>query len=168
MASIDIHEFRDRLKIDKHDLDGELEYHSVCLERIGREVAQLNTRQASLKKDLEAAEAMTIARLKEDTKLSNPLAEKEAQRDPWVIKAWTHYRDAKQEYEEWMALNLAWTARGYNLKTLADLHGQGYYQIDTTVGKRTTYSQIDVAGRAAIQEASARVAAQRGELRRRT
>lgn len=135
--SADIAEFRDRLRIDKHNLDGELEIQSECQERIGRQVEALTTSVARLKRMMEATEADVLEEVKrDDPKLSNPLAEKEVRRNSKFIRAWEEYHTLKQELGEWTRLYEAWVARGYSLKDLASLHGQQYYTVDSTTGTR--------------------------------
>jgi len=133
MPRPDILEFRAKLRIDKHDLDGELEVHAECQEAIARVVAGCNTLQLEAKRAVEAVEAEVVDALKRQSdKMSNPVAEKEAKRSSKYAAAWGAYQTARQLYEEWAGLHSAWVTRGYNLKTLADLHGQQYFSVTTT------------------------------------
>lgn len=125
--------FRNMLRINKHRLDDDLEIHAETQERISATLAKMNSRMLELKKSLEQTEAVVIGEVKErDPKLSNPLAEKEAKRDRSYISAWQAYQTARQEHEEWQGLYSAWQARGYNLKTLSDLHGAQYFAVSST------------------------------------
>lgn len=142
MASIDINQFRERVKINKHDLDGEIEIHSQSLERIGREVAQLGAKVDELKNEYERVEGVMIGRAKlSDEKITNPQADKMAKNMPEYIRAWRNYLDAKREHGEWVALLESWKSRGFGLRTLADLHGQQYFTVDSTA--RQMYKQHD-------------------------
>ena len=148
--------FRNMLRVNKHRLDDELEIQGETQERISSHLARLNSRQLELKKSLDSVEASVIARLKEgDSKLSNPIAEKEARRDRDYISAWQAWSVARQEYEEWLGLYEAWKSRGYALKTLADLYGDQYYAIDSA-GGRVPRDDPDAA-RARLREASNRI-----------
>lgn len=147
--------FRNMLRINKHRLDDELEIQAETQERISSHLARLNSRMLELKKSTDQTEASVIARLKDnDAKLSNPLAEKEAKRDREYMSAWQAYQVARQEYEEWLGLYEAWKSRGYQLKTLADLHGDQYFAIDYTTGKAAREAASDDA-RSRMREAAA-------------
>lgn len=134
MASLDIEQFRNRLRIDKHNLDGELEIHSQSQERIGREIVRLEAVMARAKDHLARVEARGLEQIKESNeKMTNPQADKEVKRRPDYQQAQNEYLNAKQEHGEWEKLYDSWVSRGYGMKTLADLHGQQYYSVDTTV-----------------------------------
>lgn len=123
---------RKMLKINRHRLDEELEVNSDIQERIGREVARRNSLMLEAKRMLTETEARVIADLKEaDPKLSNPIAEKEAQRHRDYRAAWTSYQVARQEHEEWEAAYKAWITRSYDLKALGELYGFQYFTIDS-------------------------------------
>lgn len=132
---MDLFKARSLLKINKHDLDSELERNAQVGEEIGREVAVANTAQLRLKRDLEATEAQVIASLKDaDAKMTNPIAEKEAKRNPRYLKGWDAYHEARQLYEEWDAIYKSWIGRGYDLKALGQLFSDQYFAINSVTG----------------------------------
>lgn len=164
MFSIDV--FRSMLRVDKHQLDAALEVQSETMERISSHTAVLNSRALELKKALDAEEAAVISELKaNDAKLSNPLAEKEARRDSRYKAAWREWADARQEHEEWQGLLSAWTARGYNLKTLADLYSNQYFQMTSVTGSGAD-ARLDAyeTRRSAMRQASAPTTPQRRRI----
>jgi hypothetical protein len=149
--------FRNMLRVNKHRLDDELEIQAETQERISSHLARLNSRQLELKKSLDATEALVISRLKDnDAKMSNPVAEKEARRDREYVAAWQAWSVARQEHEEWLGLYEAWKSRGYQLKTLADLHGDSYFTIDST-SSRSSLREDPEAARTRMREAAARL-----------
>lgn len=134
---LDIAYYRSLLRVDRNRLDDQLEQNAQSAEEIGREVARRTRNVADLKRELEVTEANIIARLKEaDSKLSNPIAEKEARGHRDYRAAWTIYQDAKQELEEWEAVKSAWHQRGFDMKALGELYAQQYFVVDS-VGHRS-------------------------------
>ncbi len=149
--------FRNMLRINKHRLDDELEIQAETQERISSHLAQLNSRQLELKKTLDQEAARIVAELKEASKISDTAADKEAKRDRAYITAWQAWLVARQEHEEWAGLYEAWKARGYQLKTLADLHGDQYFAV-TSAGAPVVRPGQEDGMRSRIREASARAA----------
>lgn len=130
---MDLTFYRSLLRIDKNRLDEALEVQADHQDRISEQVARLNTRSSDLKKTLEEVEARIIEDLKaDDPKLSNPIAEKEAKRHADWKRAWREYQAAREEFEVWTGLHMAWVSRGYQLKTLADLYASQYFAISST------------------------------------
>lgn len=126
----DLHTYRQMLRVNRHRLDEELELQAEMQERIGRMVAKVNSYMLEQKKGLEATEAEVIDDLKSnDSKLSNPVAEKEARRSKQYTAAWRAYQVARQDYEEWAALYEAWKQRGYSMRGLADLYRDQYFAV---------------------------------------
>jgi hypothetical protein len=128
-------ELRNMLRINRHRLDDELEIQAEILEKIGRSVVTLNSRQIELKRLLDVAEAKIIARIKEnDPKTTNPMAEKEAKDDREYLRAWQAYQAARSEHEEWESLYKAWHARGFDIKALGELFANQYFAINAVRG----------------------------------
>lgn len=131
-----IEEFIDRLKINRNSIDDELEIQAESQFHIAREVAALSEKVDNLKRDFKIVEADAIARAKEgDPKLTNPMAEKEAQRSTVVRAAFDELTATERTKANWVYLLDAWINRGRNLKALADLHGQQYFSVDSTYNR---------------------------------
>lgn len=128
-----LEEARSRLKVDKHNLDGELEVQSAMLEAIGRRLAEENTALARAKRDLEAAEDLALDRLiSDEPTLTNPQRERKIRRAPEFIKAHDAYISQKEVTEMWEALHKAWFNRGFDMRALAELFASQYFS-ETTV-----------------------------------
>ncbi len=151
--------FRNMLRINKHRLDEELEIQAETQERISSQTARLNSRQLELKKTLDQEAARIVAELKEAGKISDTAADKEARRNRDYVTAWQAWLVARQEHEEWLGLYEAWKSRGYQLKTLADLHGDQYFAIDSASGRAVQRPGQEDGMRSRLREASVAAAA---------
>jgi len=127
---MDIHYFRDRLRINKHDLDGELEVHADHLERIGRQVAAAARNRAKVKQNLEAVESRISSRiLRDEPRLAANKLEVLFKKEPEWRQAHDEVLDAEQSLSEWEALEKAWYSRGFDLRVLGELFGHQYFSI---------------------------------------
>lgn len=133
MHASPIHTFRDMLALSRHSLDDALEIQAAVMEAISHRCAELKSIAESAKDDLATVEAALAIELKQDdAKISVNMLDAAVQRAPRRTLCWVTYQEARQEHEEWVGLLAAWTARGYNIKTLSDLYGAQYFQLDST------------------------------------
>lgn len=130
----ELRDFRDRLRINKHRLDDELEVQSELQEQIARILAEKNAQMLELKDDLGKTEARLIEDFREGS--TKDLAEAKAKRHPDRTKAWERYQQAVRAFEEWSHLLDAWKARGRDLHTLGKLFGDSYFSLTSISGDR--------------------------------
>lgn len=164
----DIAFYRDRLRVNRHRLDEELEQHAQYLEEIGRECARLNreVERSRVKRDI--TQAQLVRRIKaNDPKATVPVIEAELTLDPGMLGANELLRDAQEEHAEWEALNRAWYQRGFDLKALGELYGAQYFSINSVTGPEPgeRRKQADEVVRRALRDASAAVDAERPHRR---
>ena len=133
---MNLQQYRNAVRINKHRLDDELEIQAQFLEDIGRWVALLDAKAAEAKEELERAEARIFVDLRNRSadKMTAPEISARVTTAPERIKAAQLHAQAVHELAEWKSLYEAWRGRGYALKTLADLHGQQYFSITSTGG----------------------------------
>jgi hypothetical protein len=154
---VNLQQYRNAVRINKHRLDDELEIQAQFLEDIGRQVALLDAKCAELKEELERTESRILIDLR------NRAADKMAAQEisarvttaPERIKASQLHAQAVHDLAEWKSLYEAWRGRGYALRTLADLHGQQYFSI-TSAGSETRApaERIDSSARMAMRAAT--------------
>jgi hypothetical protein len=150
---MELSEVRALLPINRHRLDDHLTTNSAVMEEIGREVAHRAGAVRDLKRRLDTLEAKLIAELKEDDpKMSNPVAEKGAKRDPAWQHLWQEMHLAQCEEGEWEAAQTAWKQRSFDLRSMADLFGHQYFAINTASGPDTARDSIRQAIRRATKE----------------
>lgn len=125
----DINKYRDMLRVNKHQLDIELEVQPEVLERISRQIAELNAEIGGFADNVKRAEANSFNEAKEAGE-SDKRAEMAKHRDPFCEKARRAYQVRKQELEEWQGLYVAWQSKGYSIKELTSLYIAQYFSID--------------------------------------
>jgi hypothetical protein len=127
--------YRERLRVNRHRLDQELEEHAQRLEEIGRRCAGLNREVEATRSDRDVKLAQLVRRVKStDPKATAPVIDAEAALDPVVSQANSGLRDKQLEHAEWEALNRAWYQRGFDLKALGELYGAQYFAINSVSG----------------------------------
>ena len=153
--------YRDRLRVNRHRLDEELEEHAQRLEEIGRRCAHLNRAVERARVDRDMAMARLVRRLKaSEPKATAPIIEAEAAFDEALRACNEALRDAQLEHSEWEALNRAWYQRGFDLKALGELYGAQYFAIDSVSGDAARGERRkgpDAEARRAMRDASAAV-----------
>lgn len=152
--------YRDRLRVNRHRLDQELEEHAQRLEEIGRRCAELNREVEAARATRDMVLARLVRRVKAtDPKATAPIIEAEAALDPNMIGALELLRDKQLEHAEWEALNRAWYQRGFDLKALGELFGAQYFAVTSVSGpdRGERMKQADAAVRQAMRDASAKV-----------
>jgi hypothetical protein len=132
---MNLQQYRNAVRVNKHRLDDELEIQAQFLEDIGRQVALIESKCSMLKENLDRVEARILVDLR--TRAADKMVAQEiaarVTNAPERIKEVQLLAQAQHELAEWKALYEAWRQRGYALKTLADLHGQQYFSV-TSVG----------------------------------
>lgn len=127
-------ELRERLPIDKHDLDNELMRQSAVQEEVARNLAAAVRLLAKAKDDMEEAEFEQMTRAARDSadKLTVEAKKGRARMSAQWKNCRTAYQAAQQEVDEWQAALDAWVSRGYDLRKLADVVQLVQYQGDST------------------------------------
>ena len=139
MAKDDIDRYRALLRVDKHHLDDELVRQSEVLEEIGRRTASAELAATLAKDELEREEAREYRAIKAE----EPKATVEAIKAAITLsKPCVHARnvmiEARRVADEWQSLSKAWYARGFDIKTLAELYASDYFALtQTSVSVRT-------------------------------
>lgn len=164
-ATLPIDQFRDRLLINKHTLDDDLEVHASALERLQREVALLDRCVVEAKDEMERVEGQLSLDTKRDTPdLSIPMIAAKVKTNSQYQRARTAYLDAKQEHSEWSALVSGWESRGRSLEALGKLHGQQYFAVSSAGGRSNRHNDDFVkAIRARMSQRRQEIAAERAE-----
>lgn len=156
----DINFYRKRLKVDKHDLDGELEVQAQYQDEIADQLALANTRMLAAKDDLAREEARLFISLKRgEDKMTNEVVNARIRTDEDRSRLFESFQSAREAHEAWQGLYEAWRQRGYSIKTLADLYAAQYFAITSVSGGSSFPGPIFrddtvAARRQAIQEAS--------------
>lgn len=158
MATLE--QYRNLLRIDKLRLDDELEIQAEMQERIGAEVARLNTRMIEAKDELTCTEARLIEEFKDGSTVA--VADAKAKRHPDRRRAWEKYQAQREVHELWANLQSAWITKGYKLADLGQLFGSDYFAIKSISRpdgeRRREVSGVDEESRTALRRASEQVA----------
>ena len=116
------------LKINKHQLDDELEHHADTSSRVSEQLAAANTAQLRAKDELARVEARVYATAKESgagktaDELKNLVT-----RNTTRIEAFDVYMKAREEFERWLGMAESWRQRSYTITKLGDLFTANYY-----------------------------------------
>lgn len=139
--SLKIEQLEPMLRINKHRLDDELELQPQLSHDISESVATANAKMLSLKEDLAKEHATIGLELRSGgEKMTVDAINAEITIDPEYQSISLKYQAAKKDYERWLGMAEAWRARGFALKTLADLYIASYYVIDSA-GSEATYRE---------------------------
>jgi hypothetical protein len=138
----ELRQFTSNLRINKHDLDTELEQQSQILFDIAEKLATSNSRRDQAKEDLTVKESELAETIQsEDPKLGVAKVNVRVNAHPSRTAAWRDYVAAKKDAELWAALHEAWKARGYALKSLCDLQLANYYTTNSHSPKTENYDR---------------------------
>lgn len=134
-----LEQLKGMLRVDKHSLDDELEAQAQIAYSIAESASQATASLAALKEELDEVDAELQVELRDGAgkKTVGEIAA-EITLDRNHQKAFHDYQAAKRECELWNGMVEAWRARGFSLKTLADLHTAGYFAVNSA-GKETSY-----------------------------
>lgn len=156
---IDIDEFREYLRIDKHALDQELEEQSMLLFKISEAFVQAAAERDMLKEKLATIDAELDSEIREeygDTKYTETMIKTEVQTDKGHETAMLKYLKAKQQADLLFALKEAFQTRSYMIRDLCSLYNANYFEEASARGTagtdRATYNK----GRERIAEARSR------------
>jgi len=126
-------DYRRRLRIEKHQLDDELELQAELLHSISEHVVSAKSRALHAKDHLERTEGDIYSDAKQDNpKATVPELQGITLRDPDRIKAFDLYQRARESQESWEGLHEAWRSRGFALRALVDLRLASYYTSDSS------------------------------------
>lgn len=151
-----LQDYRSRLRIEKHQLDDELEVQAELLHRISEKVVSAKSRALAAKDELDRLEGEIYSDAKQDSpKATVPELQGITMRDDRRMDKWRRYQVARESQESWESLHEAWKSRGFALRALVDLRLASYYTSDSSAAD----------GRKALNEA--RQAAKQQSTRRR-
>lgn len=138
--SFTLEQIKGMLQINKHRLDDELEQQAQITYEISDKVSLASKEVAELKESMEATRAAisielrTVYEKATISEVDSKIAVNSNYRGAFI-----DWQDAKREHEQWAGLLEAWRAKGFALKTLADLHMANYYAVNSG-GKEREYS----------------------------
>lgn len=151
-----LEQYRRRLRINKHQLDDELESHAQTLEEIGELTAAAERAMTDAKRVFERTCAMHVNIVKvNDPKATEVVIKASITLDRECRRDEAMYLDAKQAHAEWDSLARAWYQRGFDLKALGELF-VGQYFVARDAGREPTPLPSQQR-RQALREASASV-----------
>lgn len=131
---MDITDYKEKLRVNKHALDDALEDQAVLMAEISEIVADCNWKQHEAKNHLETIEAELLEKYRDrEEKVTVAVIAGQVIRDSRRVNAWVHFQERRRECEKWQALQDAWRQRGFAIKTMADLYASNYYSpVSTT------------------------------------
>lgn len=120
------------LEVQKHRLDDHLEFQASFMQEIAEQYVHCNNKATALKDELQQVEARIAADVR-DTHDKVSLAEIDGKikRSPERNTALIKYQTAKVEADKWAALLESWRAKGFAIKTLADLYAAQYFSLSS-------------------------------------
>ena len=144
-----LREFRDNLKIDKHDLDTMLIEQAGLYHSVSDESALAMSRRDKAKGVMEETYSQTyldIRRKNAKDKPSETTLKHMVEVDETYLEAQTEYLRLKKLADRWGALVTAFHDRSYMLRELATLYVSGYF-MDSSAG--STANRSGASGRVA-------------------
>jgi hypothetical protein len=141
--TVDIEEFKNYLKIDKHGLDQELMEQPMLFFKISEAFAQATAERDMLKEQL----ASTDARLDSDMrrvfdkageKYTEAMVKNAVQTDKKHEAAIKKFFDAKEQADLFLALKEAFQSRAYMLRDLCSLYTANYFEESSARGSGQT------------------------------
>lgn len=126
-----LQQYRNRLRINKHRLDDELEVQAELQERLSEKVALLSARMLEAKDDLTKTVARLTEDFREEVKSTKDTVEAKVVRHPERVRAWQRLQEATGDHAKWDGLLDAWKARGKDLHALGRLFGDQYFSLTT-------------------------------------
>lgn len=137
---ITIREARTWLRIDRNNLDDEVEQQSVLHERLADAAAMMRSQMDAAKAAVDDVEAEITVEIfntaeKQDEK-APVVAQMKAmvQSDKGRKKAYAEFLDLKYQTEQWDQIRESFRTRRYMLQELAQMWRDGYYQEAGTRG----------------------------------
>lgn len=157
MARLTYEDIQAMLRVNRHNLDNELEIQGEMMSRIIEEVARHNHRQLEAKDILARTEARLLVHYKDsDEKMSEKHIAAQITRDPERVKAAQDYYDAVREHKKWEGLMDGWKSRGFALTNLCDLYVAQYFNKDSHQSRRDSRERDTLEARRALREASSK------------
>jgi hypothetical protein len=153
MSEIDIDELKGYLRIDKHQLDRELEAQPELLFKISEAFVQASAHRDLLKEQLATVDAELFDEhrrkyLKSNTKSTDAMIKTSVQADDDHEKASTAYLEAKNKADLLLALKEAFQSRGYMIRDLCSLYTANYFEADSVKSTADTIHATYITKRA--------------------
>jgi len=134
MAELDT--FRAMLRVNKHQLDEELEIQAEVMGRISDRMAAVGARAAEAEQELKVVEARLYRQFKDDDeKMTDKAADSAVRRHQERARAFERVNLLGKELAQWQGLYAAWKARGFSISSLCDLYLGQYYTKDSHSSK---------------------------------
>ncbi|ATI19150.1 hypothetical protein KF4_068 [Vibrio phage vB_VpaS_KF4] len=123
-----IRSFKNRLRIDKNDLDNELVEQSHLFFEVSERLTWAKAERDEVKRECdELAGELKADLFAENPKLADTKATAIVKKDPDYQERYREKSDADRIVGAWEALVEAFKSRGYMLRQLADLYVANYY-----------------------------------------
>jgi hypothetical protein len=127
-----IETYKTMLAIQKHRLDDELEMHPSIMQSIAEQLAERSAKALFIKDELAQLESEIIEDIRNVyEKVVVSEIDGRVKRNPKRIELFKRYQVAKVEHDKWSGLFDAWKAKGFALKTMADLFTAQYFTLAT-------------------------------------
>ena len=130
---LDYMEWRNKLIIDKNDLDNACSKQQHSVSKVGAEAARLASVRDQLKDDLKAISGRRSRELREKMAARDGRAPSEAKVEAALMAdkdrraAMARFIEAEEEAAKWDVLKEAWIGRQWMLQTMAKLFLGAYY-----------------------------------------
>jgi hypothetical protein len=145
MEFLNYTELKERLQIDKHRLDDELEVQAAIQHMISDKLSKVRQHMDLLENDLEKIEARTYVsksdQLINGKKPSVEYLKSAVRSDAERTRKWLEYNEARAEHERWEGLYYAWRSRNDALQALAKLAVANYFAVETTYDRNRGASE---------------------------
>lgn len=131
-------EFRERLKIERDDLDTEVAQQPFLFMQIGEEYTMLVSQRDKMKEEVDNLYAfilMQVRSKKAEEKMTNADADARVSVDPSYQLKVREYHQLNGEVAKWGALREAFAQRGYMLRELCGLYASGYWSSTRVSGQ---------------------------------
>lgn len=130
-----IRQFKQKLRIDKNDLDGELVIQAHVFFEVSERLTWAKAERDSVKQECDELAGNIKAEIfEEQPKLAATKADALVRKDPEFIDLYKERKEADRIVGMWEALVEAFKSRGYMLRQLADLFVANYYS-PTSMGE---------------------------------
>jgi hypothetical protein len=128
-------DYQQRLRIDKHKLDDDLEVHAELQQQISETITHYNSVMLKAKEELAQVEARLLQDVKETrAKITKDEADAIVMRHTERRTAWRAYQEAREELELWQGLYAAWERKGRDMEALGRLYAAQYFSLYSVGG----------------------------------
>jgi hypothetical protein len=140
MIELNYTELKDKLFIEKHCLDDELQIQSSIQCMISEKLSKARQHMDLCENDLEKIEARLYVTKSEELingkKPSVEYLKSAVKSDKERTAKWLDFNESRAEHERWEGLYYAWRSRNDALQGLAKLAVANYYAVESTFDRK--------------------------------